>query len=106
MVKQDFYSDIAGGLVVAARWKVAPGNGDRIVAILREFLPQAQAEPGVKVFQIARDKADPDQYLFWEVFADEAAFQAHSDSAHFKDLILGKALPLLADRQRAQYALI
>lgn len=106
MVKQEFYRDVAGGFVVAARWKVAAGNSEKIAAILREFLRQAQAESGVKIFQIARDRSDPDQYLFWEVFAHEAAFEAHSESAHFKNLILGQALPLLADRQRSQYTLI
>jgi len=45
-------------------------------------------------------------FLFYELFADEAAFKAHQESAHFKAYIAGQALPLLANRERAQYALL
>jgi quinol monooxygenase YgiN len=45
-------------------------------------------------------------FLFYELFRDEAAFKSHQESAHFKTYIAGQALPLLAKRERAQYALI
>jgi quinol monooxygenase YgiN len=93
-------------VVVIARWTVAPDQESRVVDILARFLPQAQAEPGVKTFQIAHNKENTAEFLFFEVFADEAAFASHQASEHFKTLILGQALPLLADRQRAQYSLL
>jgi quinol monooxygenase YgiN len=37
---------------------------------------------------------------------DEAAFKAHQESAHFRTYIAGEALPLLAKRERSQYALL
>ncbi|WP_276573876.1 hypothetical protein [Bradyrhizobium sp. IC3195] len=40
------------------------------------------------------------------MFRDEAAFRAHQESAHFKSYIAEQALPLLARRERAQYALL
>ena len=46
------------------------------------------------------------QFLFYELFADEAAFAAHQTTKHFKSLIAGEALPLLSKRERAQYALL
>ena len=94
------------GLVVVARWQVKPGEADNVAAILGRFLPQAQQEPGVKLFLIGRGKDDPSQFLFYELFADEAAFAAHQATSHFKQLIAGEALPLLADRQRSQYRLM
>jgi quinol monooxygenase YgiN len=93
-------------VVVIARWTVAPGQESRIVDIIARFLPQAQAEPGVKTFQIVQSKENTAEFVFFEVFADEAAFASHQASDHFKTLILGQALPLLADRQRAQYILL
>ena len=93
-------------VVVIARWTAAPGQESRSVDILAHFLPQAQAEPGVKTFQIAHSKENTAEFIFFEVFADEAAFASHQASDHFKTLILGQALPLLADRQRAQYSLL
>lgn len=94
------------GLLVVAQWKAKAAEADRVADILRRFLPQAQAEPGVRLFLLARDKADPARFLFYELFADEAAFAAHQASEHFKTLIAGEALPLLEDRQRTQYALL
>jgi quinol monooxygenase YgiN len=94
------------GLVVVAHWQTKPGQADNVAGILNRFLPQAQQEPGVKLFLIARGKDDPSQFLFYELFADEAAFAAHQESEHFKMLIAGQALPLLANRQRTQYRLL
>ncbi|UPT85859.1 antibiotic biosynthesis monooxygenase [Bradyrhizobium barranii subsp. apii] len=73
---------------------------------LDRFLPEAQREDGVKLFLISRAKDNPAQFLFYELFRDEAAFKAHQESAHFKTWIAGEALPLLAKRERAQYALM
>jgi hypothetical protein len=67
---------------------------------------EAQSEPGAKLFLISRAKENPAQFLFYELFRDEAAFKAHQESAHFKTYIAGEALPLLAKRERAQYALL
>nr|WP_249803269.1 antibiotic biosynthesis monooxygenase [Bradyrhizobium sp. 21] len=55
---------------------------------------------------ISRAKDNRAQFLFYELFRDEAAFKAHQESAHFKTYIAGEALPLLAKRERAQYGLL
>ncbi|MFH0302259.1 antibiotic biosynthesis monooxygenase family protein [Bradyrhizobium sp. 31Argb] len=94
------------GLLVVAQWEAKEGQADRIADILSRFLPEAQSEPGAKLFLISRAKDNPAQFLFYELFRDEAAFKAHQDSAHFKTYIAGEALPLLAKRERLQYALL
>ncbi len=96
----------SGGLLVVAQWEASEGQADRVADILHEFLPEAQSEPGVKLFLISRATDNPAQFLFYELFRDEAAFKAHQDSAHFKAQIAGRALPLLARRERTQYALM
>jgi quinol monooxygenase YgiN len=96
----------SGGLLVVAQWEAKAEEANRVAEILRAFLPQAQSEPGVKLFLISRAKDNPAQFLFYELFRDEAAFAAHQDSAHFKSHIAGQALPLLARRERAQYTLM
>ena len=96
-----------GGLLVVAQWEAREGQADRIADILSRFLPEAQSEPGAKLFLISRAKENRStQFLFYELFCDEAAFKAHQESAHFKTYIAGEALPLLAKRERAQYALL
>jgi quinol monooxygenase YgiN len=95
-----------GGLLIVAQWEAKPGEADKIAAILDRFLPEAQREEGAKLFLISRAKDNPAQFLFYELFRDEAAFKAHQDSPHFKTYIAGEALPLLAKRERMQYALL
>ncbi|WP_315747608.1 MULTISPECIES: putative quinol monooxygenase [unclassified Bradyrhizobium] len=95
-----------GGLLVVAQWEAKDGEADRVAEILSRFLPEAQKEPGAQLFLISRAKDNPAQFLFYELFRDEAAFKAHQESAHFKTYIAGQALPLLARRERMQYGLI
>jgi quinol monooxygenase YgiN len=95
-----------GGLLVVAQWEAKANEAGRVAEILERFLPRAQAEPGVKLFLIGRGKEDASQFLFYELFADEAAFAAHQASDLFKTLIAGEALPLLAKRERSQYVLL
>jgi quinol monooxygenase YgiN len=95
-----------GGVLVVAQWEAKEGQADKVAEILHRFLPEAQSDPGAKLFLISRGKENPDQFLFYELFRDEAAFKAHQDSAYFKTSIAGEALPLLSRRERAQYVLL
>ena len=95
-----------GGLLVVAQWEARDGEADKVAGILDRFLPEAQREEGAQLFLISRAKDNPAQFLFYELFRDEAAFKAHQESAHFKTYIAGQALPLLAKRERMQYVLI
>ena len=95
-----------GGLLIVAQWEARDGEADKVAAILDRFLPEAQSDPGAKLFLIGRGKENPAQFLFYELFQDEAALRAHQESAYFKTYIAEQALPLLAKRERAQYALL
>jgi quinol monooxygenase YgiN len=95
-----------GGLLIVAQWQAKEGQADKVAEILDRFLPEAQSDPGAKLFLIGRNKENPAQFLFYELFRDEAALKAHQESAYFKKYIAGQAIPLLAKRERAQYALM
>src|SRR5436309_14307542 len=94
------------GFVITAFWEANPGEGDTVAALLRQFLPEARKEPGVTQFQIHQNVSRPREFFFYEVFAGEAAFAAHQQTAHFKRFILGEAIPKLAKRERAQFQFI
>jgi quinol monooxygenase YgiN len=93
-------------LIVTAFWEVIPGEEEAVTAILTRFVPHAQEEPGVENFVVHRSRSEPAKFFFYEVFKDEAAFAAHQQTAHFKQLIAGEALPKLAKRERAQYSIL
>ena len=46
----------SGGLLVVAQWEAKEGQADRVADILSRFLPEAQSEPGAKLFLISRAK--------------------------------------------------
>jgi quinol monooxygenase YgiN len=97
---------VRSGLVVTAFWDAKPEEVDALLGIIKEFLPQAQREPGVKAFQIHQSLTEPTKFFFYEVFKDEAAFAEHQQSEHFKTLIVGQAVPKLARRERTQHRFV
>ncbi|MEH2551610.1 quinol monooxygenase YgiN [Bradyrhizobium sp. AZCC 2262] len=71
-------------LIVTAFWEVNSGEEGAVAALLKDFLPQAQREPGVKEFQIHQNVTKPREFFFYEVFAGEAAFADHQQTDHFR----------------------
>lgn len=97
---------LKNGLIVTAFWEAKAGEVDALKGIIKKFLPQAQAEPGVLAFQIHQSREEPTKFFFYEVFKDEAAFATHGEAPHFKELILGQAIPKLAKRERTQHRFV
>jgi quinol monooxygenase YgiN len=90
--------------VVVARWRANAGSEERVVAVLDELTRASNAEPGCLGYRPHRSTEDPRDFLIYEQYADEAAFEAHSGSEHFTRLVLEEAVPdLLESRDRAFY---
>jgi hypothetical protein len=51
-------------LIVTAFWEVNPGEEAAVAGLLKDFLPQAQQEPGVKEFQIHQNLSKPQEFSF------------------------------------------
>ncbi len=70
-------------LTVVARIRAAPGRGDALAALLTEQAAVVLgAEPGCLVYRVHRSTRDPELFLFYETYADDAAFEAHRAAAH------------------------
>lgn len=63
--------------ILHATFTARPGASDRIAALLRDFADVVRAEDGNVVFDATRHVDDPDRFFVYEVYRDEAAFQAH-----------------------------
>jgi quinol monooxygenase YgiN len=88
--------------VVVARWRANAGSEDRVVGVLEELTAASRAEPGCLGYTPHRSTEDPRDFVIYERYADEAAFETHVDSEHFKGLVLEEAVPnLLESRDRA-----
>ena len=90
-----------GTVAFAITWEAKPGEAEAAAAILRRMTAEVERnEPGALVFQAHRSAANDHEFFLYELFADEAAFAAHQQTPHFKQLILEQALPKLAKRER------
>jgi quinol monooxygenase YgiN len=59
----------------------AEGKRDEALAVLGKLVDAAQGEPGTVQYVMHTDSTDPNAIWFYEVYADEAAFQAHAGSS-------------------------
>jgi quinol monooxygenase YgiN len=89
--------------VIRAEWTIADGNTEAVLKALDELVPLTRAEPGNQIYLPYHDPAHPEVVHLFEVYDDEAAFQAHIDSAHFQHHVLGTVVPLLSARSRAVF---
>lgn len=90
-------------LAFTVAWEVKDGKADAAAEIIARFTPEARKEPGMELLMVNRSTENPSHFLFYEVFKDAAAFEAHQQTAHFRTMILEEAMPLLAKRERVQY---
>ena len=93
-----------GRLAFTVTWEVRDGEIEAAADILARFAPEARKEPGLELLMVNQCTTNPAQFLFYEVFKDTAAFEAHQQTTHFRTLILEEALPRLNKRERVQYA--
>jgi quinol monooxygenase YgiN len=84
-----------------------PGRQAEVEAIVGEFAPKGPArEPDTLSFRVYRDPARPDYLLFVEHFADQAAYDAHTGSAAYKELIAGKFAGLITEFVEIDHELV
>jgi quinol monooxygenase YgiN len=89
--------------VVLAKWIARPGEQDAVAAAIEALIEPSRAEPGNLLYQPHRDPSDPRVFLIYEQYTDEAAYQAHGASAHFRQHALEDAIPRLDARERSFY---
>jgi quinol monooxygenase YgiN len=90
-------------LQVIARHTIAAGNEDQVHELLPQLIAAARTEPGNLAFDAYFALNDPTNYVLLERYTSRAAFAEHRETAHFKDLMLGRILPLLSNRVIEQY---
>lgn len=84
-----------------ARYHAKQGQADLVERTLREMADAVKAdEPACLVYRAARSTEDPDVFILYEEYTDEAALLAHRETQHFRDLIDGVIAPALISRER------
>ena len=93
-----------GGLVCALARSEAGSKAQLAGRVaLAKLVEPSRAEPGVQVYIPTRDPEDPAKFFIYEQYADEAAYTAHTETDHFKEIGFGDAIPRLLERKREFY---
>ncbi|MFO1323978.1 MAG: putative quinol monooxygenase [Burkholderiales bacterium] len=77
---------MADVLTVVAKIRAAKGKGDALAALLTEQCAVVrEAEPGCLAYRVHRAHDDPELFLFYETYVDDAAFEFHRRAPHLAD---------------------
>lgn len=89
--------------VLTVKVKIKPDCIEQFMAALLENAKAArETEPGCLQFDVLVDPEDQTNVMFYEVYKDAAAFEAHQQTPHFKKY-LDIALGWLESRGRQFY---
>jgi len=95
-------ADLNDGFVVAIMIEAKPGEEDAVAEIGQKLIAPTLAEPGVKLFIPYRSPTNPALFFIYELYVDEAAWGAHQQTAHFKELV-AELLPRVTRRERIPF---
>jgi quinol monooxygenase YgiN len=83
------------------------GNQAKAEALVEAFAPKGPGqEDGTLSFRVYRDPARPDYLLFVEHFAGQAAYEAHTGSDVYRELIAGEFADLIVEFVEIDHELI
>jgi quinol monooxygenase YgiN len=74
----------AAMFVNAVDLDIVPAERENYLAAIKENGAAAAMEPGCRRFDILNLASDPNHFLLYEVYDNEAAFKAHRETEHFK----------------------
>ncbi|MGX7705193.1 putative quinol monooxygenase [Methylobacterium sp. Gmos1] len=85
--------------VVIAEFRVKPGCLDAFLDLAHDDARSSVAgEPGCSAFDVAVSESDPRTVVFYEVYDDRAAFDAHLETPHLARFRAG--FPALIEEER------
>ena len=74
---------MADVLCIVAKVRAPKGKGDALAALLKEQAAAVRkSEPGLLVYRPHRSTKDPDVFIWYEQYKDEAALDAHRKAPH------------------------
>lgn len=74
-----------GPFVIIAEFEVKPEALEPFLALAKTDASQSVAkEPGCRQFDVTVDREHPNRVVLYEIYDDEAAFDAHLQTPHLK----------------------
>lgn len=81
---QASHHESAAPITQIVKFKLKEGQEEVAVELLTTFISATEREePGVLVYMAHRSKNDPSEVVLFEVYEDEAAYEAHRTAPHW-----------------------
>ena len=84
-------SEPADPLCLVVSVEVKPDRVDEFLAAMKTDAEGSRKEPGCRRFDVLHDSSDPNKFLFYEAYVDDAAVSAHKAEPHFAPWVAFKA---------------
>lgn len=84
---------------VFAIWKVKEGHIETVLNALKTVCEKSVKESGNLFYKIHQSNSDLNTIVLVEGYTDESAVTYHKNTAHYKDLVIDKIIPLLETRE-------
>jgi len=86
-------------IYVFAIWKVKEGHIETVLHALKTVCEKSVKESGNLFYKIHQNNSDVNTIVLFEGYTDESAVTYHKNTAHYKDLVIDKIIPLLETRE-------
>lgn len=90
------------GYVVLVRFRAKPGQQRAFAETMQSAVPSTRAEPGNRQYEFYGDQDDALNFMLYEEYADEAAFQTHRARPEMADH-LAHVKPMLESAPDASF---
>jgi quinol monooxygenase YgiN len=91
-------------IVLKVDMLVKRGTEEKCREYIHILQEHSRKEPGCLMYVGHQSTEDPRKFLFYEQYKDEAALQAHRDSPHFKQHVIGGLDTIMEHRTRDLYS--
>jgi (4S)-4-hydroxy-5-phosphonooxypentane-2,3-dione isomerase len=85
---------------------VKPGSEEKCKEYIRVLQQHSRREPGCLMYLGHQSSQDPRRFLFYEQYVDAAALEAHRNSPHFRQYVIGGLDAIMESRSRELYNVI
>jgi quinol monooxygenase YgiN len=83
-------------IAIVVIWEPKPGRPAEIEALLLRMREHSRREPGCLAYDVHR--TEDGRFVLYERYRDAAAIEAHHATDHYRELVLGRGLALVAER--------
>jgi quinol monooxygenase YgiN len=90
-------------ITVIAHYRTHSGKADEVRGLLARHSVASAGESGCLEFAAVQDAEDPTRFALYERYVDEAAFEAHRRTQHFRVNIEQTLALLLVEREWRVY---